>query len=318
MSTAKYPQKNSLHKFNLTNRVNSLSYLDEFFAKATEIGLLSEKSQGKTTLSLYKYNNINEALIVELSKRNEHRKSHVFVRPAFEVESRYLLLDDLDVDKVRKVLSDLTGNKSYDGMVIVETSNSNYQVWLRFNQNYTNEEKAAMIKYFGADKACSPRHRWGRCPNFLNVKDKHFDVSKDNYFYSHIKNVASFVDVVESGSTYTLSDNLKEFIKSDLEAQNAKQISYVASPKPKIDADGVVISCSSNNNVTARKQLSRDMYYKGDESQADCSYMRALLNQNVTKGEIFERILAERKNWKNHSNPIAYLERTYKYATRIV
>ena len=48
------------------------------------------------------------------------------------------------------------------------------------------------------------------------------------------------------------------------------------------------------------KSISRFNYEKGDESKTDFSYALALVRRNYPQGDIRNRLLTERTNWKNH------------------
>ena len=73
--------------------------------------------------------------------------------------------------------------------------------------------------------------------------------------------------------------------------------------------------------VCLNKSISRFNYEKGDESKTDFSYALALVRRNYPQGDIRNRLLTERTNWKNHKGihrKNAYITRTIEKAIAIV
>lgn len=93
---------------------------------------------------------------------------HIFMQPADE--STYLLADDLTS---KRVVTDHKGaGKWKSGRMCVETSPSNFQVWLHSDRDLSQTEKEHWLKMLGSDPNAAPRGRWERTPGFRNRKDK--------------------------------------------------------------------------------------------------------------------------------------------------
>lgn len=300
--------KINLCKYQLSERTEVLNQLNIFFGRI-EIGVHVENDNAKyvTTLAV---DVVNETLVTSLSTKNMALQ-HIYVRPVLELENSYLLLDDLNVDGVRKVLSDTTGFANYDGTLIVETSTHNFQVWLRFNKAYDNDTRKAIIRYFGADTACSPYKRWGRCPCFMNVKAKHLDKTTGNYFYANVRQFSQFSKTVKNGSIYELSNSLQQSIKQV--SKNTKNNAFLPQKTATINFS------NATSNVKAKKDVFREQYRTSDktESEIDFAFGLALKNQGYSDSDIAQRILSERLDWSNHSNVRDYLERTIRKIRQI-
>lgn len=73
--------------------------------------------------------------------------------------------------------------------------------------------------------------------------------------------------------------------------------------------------------VCQKKELSRIVYERGNESATDFSYVLALIRSGYTDNEIRNRLLTERNNWKNHAGEkriMQYLNTTIQKARSIV
>lgn len=106
-------------------------------------------------------------------KRQNGRGECIYVRPSESAEPFFVLLDDLSATQV-------AAHRNQPGRLITETSPGNYQVWVLFASGLSNNQKRHIIAAAGADTACGPNRRWGRCPGFSNRKRKHIQPS-DQY-----------------------------------------------------------------------------------------------------------------------------------------
>lgn len=105
-------------------------------------------------------------------KAENANSRHILIRPYPEIESAYLMADDID-----RSLS-MRHHKYADGAwkpgrMIVETSPGNYQVWIHSSRKLTLDEKRYWLKKLRSDPGADPNDRWGRCPGFRNRKQKH-------------------------------------------------------------------------------------------------------------------------------------------------
>jgi len=213
---------------------------------------------------------------------------HILVKPTPDIEPYYLLVDDLNMDLIVRHHKFPSGFFKY-GRMVVETSPGNYQVWIHSDRALPLDEKRYWLKKLHNDPGADPNNRWGRCPGFRNRKEKHRTLSGQ---YPLAK--LAWVDWKNSASIPQIT----------LPALNGEPFSH----PPR---GGV---CHKNN-------LARSNYEKGDESAADFAYALALFRRGFTRSEISQRILAERRVWKNHASPKKteyYLNRTLTKAYEIV
>lgn len=135
-----------------------LPVIQDFFGSA-EFALQYSNS-GKIVVQTGKYNTWTNF------RRLNKAGHNIFMRPAAEQESQYLLLDDLNSTKAEQ-------HKQRPGRMIIETSPGNYQIWVHFEAALTNKQKTYLINQAGADQGATPERRWGRSPGFANHKHKY-------------------------------------------------------------------------------------------------------------------------------------------------
>lgn len=216
---------------------------------------------------------------------------HIIIQPALELESYYMLVDDIDVALLQRH-HQINATIWKPGRLVIETSPGNYQVWIHSSRPLDIREKTYWLKKLQSDSGASPKHRWGRCPGFFNRKPKyrqsngHYPLAKLIWVDWNTKAVVPFVT-----------------LKKRVAAKAGTQKSF-----PLIPRGGVCHLCRSS-------------YYRGNESATDFAYALALARRKVPKDEIKNRLIAERTNWENHfgnKRRECYLERTVKKAIRIV
>ena len=103
-------------------------------------------------------------------RRKNEQGYHIFCRPK---GYRYILLDDLDRLSVKKIFP-------YRPALIVETSPSNYQVWLILRDPPESRSTAlkvcrAVCKAFEGDPASAEPDHLGRLPGYYNRKHKYYE-----------------------------------------------------------------------------------------------------------------------------------------------
>ncbi len=213
---------------------------------------------------------------------------HILVKPAPRIEPYYLLIDDLNIT----LLASHHQNSSHvfkHGRMVVETSPGNYQVWIHSDRALTLVEKRYWLKRLHNDPGADPNNRWGRCPGFRNRKDKHRT----------------------SSGQYPLAKLVW------IDWKNCASIPKTALPACKKEN----FSHQPRGGVCHKNNVTRFHYEKGDESATDFAYALALFRRGFNRNEIFEKIVAERRDWKNHASPKKckkYLNRTLAKAYQIV
>ncbi len=214
---------------------------------------------------------------------------HILIQPDSKCAHYYLLIDDVDWKLIQR-------QHKYDdgtwrpGRMVVETSNSNYQVWIHSSRSLLLEEKRYWLKKLHSDPGADPNNRWGRCPGFRNRKDKHLNCT----------------------GGYPLS----KLIWIDWR--------YKANiPKVHTQEESVMnLSPQSRKFFGCRRgRICRVNYERGDESATDFAYAMALFRGGKSAEYVRQCILSERKNWSSHigsKRKKIYLERTIIRAQRIV
>lgn len=109
---------------------------------------------------------------------------HILIRPCPNIESYYMLADDLNWSLVNRHHRFSTGEWR-PGRMAIETSPGNFQVWIHSSRSLPIAEKRYWLKKLHSDPGADPKHRWGRCPGFRNRKAKYRDAN-GNYPLSRL------------------------------------------------------------------------------------------------------------------------------------
>jgi hypothetical protein len=214
---------------------------------------------------------------------------HIFIRPTFEREPYYMLIDDHD----KKALDTFhnENGKWKPGRMVVETSPGNYQVWIKLDRALTNKEKSHWLKKMGSDPGASPKHRWGRAPGFRNKKEKYLTEE------GHPLSKLVWVD-------YKDAAKIPKIKEQRIEQQEIPRIK--ASPK---------------TNKDVKSFPTRADFERGDNNATDFAYVLSLMRRGVGREEVQTRILAERDNWDNHRTERQkqdYFKRTFDKAEAVI
>ncbi len=206
-------------------------------------------------------------------RQHNANSRNIFIRPCFDVENNFLLLDDMNRKKMEI-------QRNLPGRLIVETSPENYQIWLKLAEPLDVIGKEFHIAQHGADGGATPLHRWGRAPGFVNRKHK----------YASNPPWARFVCMTEGEAT----------LPEVSEAWRAEK----GNEMPAITYSTVTIPI---------KLPKREKYASttSDESVADFKFALALIRYDMSDEVIAAAIAQQRENWSAHSNNIdRYLSRT--------
>ncbi len=215
-------------------------------------------------------------------------KKHIFMRPVFDQEPFFMLVDDLDV---RMLERHKVNGKWKGGRLIVATSPGNYQVWIHSSRGLGNEEKLYWLKRMNSDPGAAPKHRWGRSPGFRNHK----------YADSPL---ARLIWIDWTGPVdIPLPDHL----------QGGASIKPASRPQSKPSP-----VYPGNGNGDPADLISRADFDVGDESTTDFRFVLSLIRRGAIDDVIKTRLLAERTNWQNHrGSEQAYIARTLKKAHEV-
>ena len=213
--------------------------------------------------------------------------AHIFMRPTFEEEHWFLMIDDLAWSGVEQ-------HHKKEGMwkpgrMVVETSPENFQVWLHSHRKLSVDEKSYWLKKLGSDPGATPLHRWGRAPGFRNRKEKY-----------------------KTAQGYPLARLVWIDYKGKVQIPHA--------PSLPSSQSGWCQHPLVKGTLPNSGQLSRSNYETGDESRTDFRFALALLRAGVEPTEVKVRIQNERTEWGNHySHRIEnYLNHTVEKAAKIV
>jgi hypothetical protein len=224
--------------------------------------------------------------IAYLKAENAHGR-HILIQPTSALASYYLLVDDVSWHVIERHHQHPDGTWK-PGRMVVETSMSNYQVWVHSARPLSLNEKRYWLKKLNSDPGADPNNRWRRCPGFRNRKDQYRN-KKEGYPLSKL----IWIDWRQKTDIPYVTMNPSD------------QPLNIFSPQPQ------------EGGVCHRKNISRSDYVRGDESATDFAYAIALFRKGYDDRTIRQRILSERSNWKNHTGEKRmwhYLDRTIKRA----
>jgi hypothetical protein len=269
-----------------------LEKVERYFGEY-EIGVYKE-AQGDKDGAVWKVKP-TENTIDYLKAMNAQGK-HIFIRPTFDNEDRFMLHDDLDQKGIEK--QHKKNGKWKPGRMVVETSPSNYQVWIKSERPLSVEEKKHWLAKMESDPGASPRHRWGRSPGFRNRKAKYR--TEKGYPLSRLV----WVDWKNQARVPEIELNNKQ-------------------PQRQPTTNKAVRNNVPNKMESPKPLPTRADYYKGPgkESEQDFAYAMALLRRNMPKDVVKRRIMQERTDWRNHQGEkrkAHYLKTTIDNAERKV
>jgi len=127
--------------------------------------------------------------------RARNKTDCIYVRPSVARAPHYLLIDDLGPAAAM-------AHSNKPGRLIIETSPANYQVWIRFDQPLSYDQKKILATIAGCDPEAHPTDsRWGRCPGFLNRKPSPKKVNPDGsrFWARLIAATPGYTEVVSLG-----------------------------------------------------------------------------------------------------------------------
>jgi len=256
--------------------------LDRFFLGKWNIAVLDLKT-GRWVLQ-------PTVRIIPYLKAENSAGRHILMQPAPQLQPSFLIADDLTWSGIQMQHMG-PGQLFKPGRMVVETSPGNYQAWIRSSRPLSLEEKRYWLNRLRSDPGADPNGRWGRCPGFRNRKESHCR-SDGSYPLSKL----IWIDWKRSASIPVPGEHKPSKAQRPL------------SPQPPVGG-------------VCRHDVSRNDYDRQNESATDFAYALALVRRNATDEEIKNRIMLERKDWKNHhgqASQRAYLDRTVAKARAII
>lgn len=116
-------------------------------------------------------------------KRMNAKGNDVYIRPAGE--HGLVLVDDLTADKLSSMAKD-----GFISAATIETSPSNYQVWVKLSDKPLSAEvrciaAQGLAKHYGGDMNSADSKHYGRLAGFTNQKPKHTRDGRQPYVLAH-------------------------------------------------------------------------------------------------------------------------------------
>lgn len=105
-------------------------------------------------------------------RRENAKGADVYIRPVPREQHPYVLLDDVGVGTIQRMKQD-----GIEPTIEVETSPSNYQVWIRLPESLSRPDRKAverlLVGRYGADRNSADGGHYGRLAGFTNRKPGH-------------------------------------------------------------------------------------------------------------------------------------------------
>lgn len=221
---------------------------------------------------------------------------NIYVRP--KGEHHLSLVDDLSKDSL--VMMKAAG---FNPAVVVETSPTNFQAWLKHPEPLSKEVSTAaaraLAEKFGGDRGAADWRHFGRLAGFTNRKAKYLDARTSLY---------PFVRLIEAeGQTYPEAGRFLAAVKTDLARQKADtdrirtQIAKVAPVLPE--------------HLKTIDTFRTDSRYGADGTRIDLAYAVYALGHGATETEVAAALRSRDLSHKGNENrQNDYVERTIKKA----
>ena len=229
--------------------------------------------------------------------RHQNREGrNIYIRPKGEHDLS--MVDDLTKDAVLAMKQE-----GFHPAVIVETSPSNYQAWLKHPQQLGKDVSTtaarSLAEKFGGDRGAADWRHFGRLAGFTNRKARYLDASSGFY---------PFVRLIEvGGEVYPEADRFLTGVKNEVDRQRANRerlrsgIAYMAP-----------VRSEDLKNVEAFRA---DARYGGDGTRIDLAYAVYAFSHGATAAEVEAAIRSRDLSHKgNERRQHDYVERTMKKA----
>ena len=235
----------------------------------------------------------------------------IYIRP---MDRRITLLDDLRSDQIKR-LEDM----NFAPAVVLETSGSNHQAWIRLlppdapepSPEVATQASRSLTKFFGGDPAAVGAERFGRLPGFVNRKPKHD--RKGNGPWVTLKLATGFIatagrgliDMIEKAlhSGIDRRPRQMEVRKQDTKAQRRVATSERAVVNA-VDAEALFLA-----------GLERSMLETADQSAADFRACGFALKHGATPDDVADALLRHSPDiHERHPATEDYIERTVRKA----
>jgi hypothetical protein len=228
-----------------------------------------------------------------LKQQNDDGR-HIFIRP--KGEHNLSLVDDLTADALAAMDRD-----GFHPAVVVETSPSNFQAWLKhpeqLDKQLSTAAARALAERFGGDAGAADWRHFGRLSAFANRKPKYLDVTTGSYPMARL--------VEAEGKVYPRADDflasVRRSVEERLQAREGFRLQTITLPiglqRKTIDA------------------FRSDPRFAGDGNRIDLAYAVYALSHGATEQEIAAAIRTRDLSKKGAEHRQQdYIERTIRKA----
>jgi hypothetical protein len=223
---------------------------------------------------------------------------HIYIRP--KGEHNLSLVDDLTVDAVAGMKHD-----GFHPALVVETSPSNFQAWLKhpgpLDKERSTATARALAEKFGGDTGAADWRHFGRVSGFENKKPK---------YQNTITGLYPVVRIMEAeGNVYPRADHflatIRAMVEERLRARERLRRQTYAPP----------VGRQLKNIETFRS----DLRYAGDGNRIDLAYAVYALSHGATEEEVAAAIRSRDLSKKGAAyRQQDYVERTIRKAIAYV
>ena len=229
--------------------------------------------------------------------KNLAKKENVY----FAVTSKtkllnFVWLDDIKLENISK--------EQMQFLTLIETSENNYQAWIRLDKLYPEQKVQAIKKYLverlKADRAATAKIQPMRLPGF----------------YSYKREIPFFVKVYKTATKELpgekilskIQKNKKTIVipKDEIKTGDFLKYSYY---KKKICADDILFNPDDERDAIIK--WAEKEGHEVDENIIDINYVYQLLIRGYKKSEIFNYLCKARSDIDEKHKAADYFERTY-------
>lgn len=267
-----------------------LQQLKGFRVNELEIRVIDNNSdinaRKKVVPRTYKVEDFSKSGTIKYLRFLNLNGQDIYIRPAHPEKSGLVLVDDLNIWQISAL--EALGLKP---AVVVETSDQNYQCWLRINDDgFGRDEHAAITRLIhekiGGDPASTDQEHFGRLATFTNRKPGRI-LSDGTHPHVNLKTYA--------GDKAPAGEDLLQFARDVVaqerlvahEASQAKSIERVAANEMKLPerAPGAVIPAGWLTAAWERIEHRASPGVATNASEIDFRCAIELRNQNVSVSE---------------------------------
>jgi hypothetical protein len=223
-----------------------------------------------------------------------HAGRHIFIRP--KGEHNLSMVDDLTADAVAAM-----DREGFNPAVVVETSPSNFQAWLKhpeqLDKQLSTATARALAERFRGDAGAADWRHFGRLSGFANIKPKYQDVTTGLY---------PLVRLIEAeGKVYPRADHFLASVRRSVEERRqARERLRLQTP-----------TFPTGRQWKTIDSFRSDPRYANDGNRIDLAYAVYALSHGATEAEVAAAIRTRDLSKKGAEHRQQdYIERTIRKA----